>query len=148
MGLLPFVAAGAFVVLVWAVALGLVFVVGAVRGGRAALDFFLWTFWIGLAAIAGVLIWALVSHQWRAFTSLYGAEALAEMALGAFLLIFTMAWTAGSYANTKLRSEAEAAGKAARDESELPHDATNDSETTEEPAQSDADANRRSAPDA
>lgn len=125
---MPFVAVGVFVVCAWALALGLVYVVGAARGGRAALDYFAWSFWVGAVALVGVFVWAALTGQWKEFIATFGFEPMAEMLLFAFLFIFTLAWMGGSYANTKLSEEASSAGKAARDEADEPQSGGKDSE--------------------
>ena len=104
----PFVPLGTAVVLLWSVLLGLVFAVGAAKGGRAALRYFRVVLWTGVAVLVGTFVWALATGQWQRFMSEFGFQPMAEMLLGAALLLFVMIWMGMTYVATKLRDEAAA----------------------------------------
>lgn len=101
----PFIPVGTTVVLLWSVLLGLVYAVGAARGGRAALRYFRIVVWTGAAALAATWLWSLLSGQWQRFLSEFGWQPMLEMLLGAALLLFVMVWMGMTYVSTKLRDE-------------------------------------------
>lgn len=102
---LPFVATGVSVVLLWCVALGLVYPVGARGGALAAAKYLRLTLLVGGVACAGVLAWAVASGQWRTFMRLFGFGPMAEMVVLAFLFVFTMAWMGLTYVSTRQHEE-------------------------------------------
>lgn len=105
----PFVSVGTWVVLGWAILLGLVYAVGALAGGRTALTYYRVVAWGGAAMLAAVWVWALVTGQWSRFLAEFGWQPMLEMLLGAALLLFVMVWMGGTYVSTKLRDEASGA---------------------------------------
>lgn len=111
----PFVPVGTAVVLLWSVLLGLVYAVGSVRGGVAALHYFRIVVWTGTTALVGTWVWAVVTGQWQRFLSEFGWQPMFEMLLGAALLLFVMVWMGMTYVSTKLRDEAASSGSDADD---------------------------------
>jgi hypothetical protein len=99
------VSLGTAAVLLWAVLLGLVYAVGSVRGGHAALKYFRIVLWGGGAALIAVWLWAVVTGQWQRFIAEFGWGPLLEMVFGAALLLFVMVWMGMTYVSTKLRDE-------------------------------------------
>lgn len=92
-----FIAAGFWVVIAVAFGLGLVYVVGATRGKRAAQ---LWVdLCVGALAVGTIadLAWAVGSGQWARFMREFGFSSLVELLVLAFLLLFTMWFMAVQY---------------------------------------------------
>jgi hypothetical protein len=102
----PFVPLGTTIVLLWSVLLGLVYAVGSVKGGHAALRYFRVVVWIGAGALVITWAWALATGQWQRFLGEFGWQSMLEMLLGAGLLLFVMVWMGMTYVSTKLRDEA------------------------------------------
>ncbi len=102
----PFVPLGTTIVLLWSVLLGVVYAVGSVKGGRAALRYFRVVVWTGAGALVATCVWALATGQWQRFLGEYGWQPVLEMLLGAALLLFVMVWMGMTYVATKLRDEA------------------------------------------
>jgi hypothetical protein len=96
--------------LLWALLLGVVFAVGAWKGGRSALRYYRIVIWGGGAALGSTLVWALITGQWQRFIAEFGWQPILEMLLGAALLLFTMIWMGGTYVSTKLRTDPERSG--------------------------------------
>lgn len=95
--LYPFVAVGVAVVLAVGVGLALVYVVGALRGRRAAVAYTRaceGALVVGLAADA---VWAATSGQWSGFMREIGLSALSEMLVLAALLLLTVWFMAHRY---------------------------------------------------
>ncbi len=103
----PFVPVGTIVVLTWSILLGLVYAVGAVRGGYAALRYFRVVLFGGALVLAATWVWSLVTGQWQRFISEFGFQPMGEMLLGAALLLFVMVWMGMTYVSTRLREEQE-----------------------------------------
>lgn len=106
----PFVSVGTAIVLLWSILLGLVYAVGAVRGGWAALRYFRVVLFGGAAALVGTWLWALATGQWQRFLAEFGFQPMAEMLLGAALLLFVMVWMGMTYVSTRIREEQGASG--------------------------------------
>ncbi len=101
----PFVPVGTAVVFLWSLLLGMVFVVGAVKGAMAALRYYRRVGWSGAGALVATWLWALLSGQWQRFVGEFGWIPLLEMLFGAALLLFVMVFMGMTYVSTKLRDE-------------------------------------------
>ncbi len=104
----PFIPVGTTIVLAWSLLLGLVYAVGSVKGGVAALRYFRVVLLGGAIAVTATFVWSLASGQWQRFMAEFGFQPMGEMLLGAALLLFVMVWMGMTYVSTKLRDEEEA----------------------------------------
>lgn len=95
--LYPFVAVGVLVVLAAGTGLALVYVVGAMRGRRAALIYTRACEGVLVAGLLGDMAWAVASGQWSGFMREIGLSALWEMLVLAALLLFTVLFMAHRY---------------------------------------------------
>lgn len=103
---LTFVPAGFVIVVVASLSLGCVYLVGAAKGGCAAVRYTRVCSWALLAALAADVVYAALSGQWSVFMDWYGVGTMLEMGLLAFMWVETMWLMATSYSRGRAREDA------------------------------------------